>query len=155
MKVSVITISDRASRGEYDDRSGPAIETILLAAIDGCVVTRYIVPDDREEIEHAFMESLGADAIITTGGTGLSPRDITPEVTADFCDRLIPGIAEMLRFESFKETPNATLSRGTAGIKGNTLIINLPGSIRAVEFCTRLIAPILTHAIKMVAGEGH
>lgn len=95
------------------------------------------------------------DGIITTGGTGLSPRDISPEVTAVYCDRAIPGTAEMLRAKSYRQTPNAMLSRGVTGMKAKTLIINLPGSVKAAEFCTKIIAPILAHAVKMARGEGH
>ena len=155
MNISVITISDRASQGIYEDRSGPAIEAILRETIDGCIVARRIVPDERDEIVQSFTNDSNADAIITTGGTGLSPRDITPDVTAEYCDRLIPGIAEIIRSESYKETPNAMLSRGIAGIKGTTIIINFPGSQRAAEFYARLVAPVLVHAVKMIAGEGH
>ena len=155
MNISVITISDRASQGVYEDRSGPAIETILRENISGCTVSRYIVPDESEIILKTLADNHHADVVITTGGTGLSPRDITPEVTTHYCDRLIPGIAEIIRSESYKETPNAMLSRGVAGMKGKTVIVNFPGSVRAAEFCTRLVAPVLVHAVKMVAGGGH
>jgi molybdopterin adenylyltransferase len=155
VNISVITISDRASRGVYEDLSGPAIEAILKETVNDCNVSRHIVPDDREAILKSFVDAGNADAIITTGGTGLSPRDITPDITATYCDRLIPGIAEILRSESYKVTPNAMLSRGVAGMKGTTVIVNFPGSVRAAEFCTRLVAPILMHAVKMITGEGH
>ena len=155
MNIRVITISDRASQGIYEDLSGPAIEKILLTQISGCTVSRRIVPDDRESVLRAFEEAADADVIITAGGTGLSARDITPEVTELYCDRLVPGIAEIIRSESFKETPNAMLSRGVAGMRGKTIIVNFPGSLKAGEFCTRLMAPILPHALKMARGEGH
>ena len=155
MNIRVITISDRASQGMYEDLSGPAIEKILSATISGCTVSRRIVPDERESILQAFEEAANTDVIITTGGTGLSPRDITPEVTEQYCDRLVPGIAEIIRSESFKQTSNAMLSRGIAGMKGKTIIVNFPGSIKAAEFCTSLVAPALPHAIKMAQGEGH
>lgn len=155
MNISVITISDRASRGVYEDRSGPAIEAILKETINGCNVSRTIIPDEGETILKSFVNAGSADAIITTGGTGLSPRDITPDITTAYCDRLIPGIAEVLRSESYKETPNTMLSRGVAGMKGKTVIVNFPGSLRAAEFCTRLVAPVLLHAVKMIAGKGH
>lgn len=155
MKILVLTVSDRASKGIYEDRSGPAIEKILHDRFPDISVSRKTVPDEKTEIISAFEAGLANDFIITTGGTGLSPRDITPEATAGFCDRTIPGIAEYIRAESIKETPNAVLSRGTAGMKGNTVIINLPGSVRAVEFCINLLVPILPHALKMARGEGH
>jgi molybdopterin adenylyltransferase len=155
MKVLVLTVSDRAFQGVYDDRSGPAIEAILRENLPDVIISRNIVPDDKVAIIRALAEGLANDCIITTGGTGLSPRDVTPEATEKFCDRTIPGIAEFLRAESFKQTPNAVWSRGAAGIKGTTIIINLPGSVKAVEFCTRLLIPLLPHALKMARGEGH
>jgi molybdopterin adenylyltransferase len=155
MKVLALTVSDRASKGIYEDLSGPAIEKILLDRFAEISVIRKIVPDEKTVIIRAFESGLENDFIITTGGTGLSPRDITPEATIEFCERTIPGIAEYLRAESVKQTPNAVLSRGVAGMKGNTIIINLPGSVRAVEFCMELLGPILPHALKMAMGKGH
>lgn len=155
MKVLVLTVSDRASKGIYEDLSGPGIEKILRDRFPDISVSRKIIPDEKIEITRAFESGLENDFIITTGGTGLSPRDVTPETTAQFCDRAIPGIAEYLRAESVKQTPNAVLSRGSAGMKGSTIIINLPGSVRAVEFCIRLLVPLLPHALKMARGEGH
>ena len=155
MNIQVITISDRASQGIYQDLSGPAIEKILSVTISGCSISRRIVPDDRESILQAFKEATESDVIITTGGTGLSPRDITPEVTEQYCDRPVPGIAEIIRSESFKQTPHAMLSRGVAGMKGKTIIINFPGSLKAAEFCANCVAPVLSHAIKMAQGGGH
>ena len=118
MKVTVITISDRAARGEYEDLSGPEIEKGILALYPSAVISRLVVPDDPEAILSAFESPFDADFILTTGGTGLSPRDVTPEVTMRFCDREIPGIAEMLRSRSSAETPAAMLSRGFAGHEG-------------------------------------
>ncbi len=155
MKVMVLTISDRASRGQYEDLSGPAVERIVAGGIAGASVTRSIVPDEAEAIRGAFEENLDKDVILTTGGTGLGPRDITPEVTQRFCDREVPGIAEYLRAESRRETLNATVSRGRSGMKGTTLIINLPGSIRGASFCALLLVPLLPHACGMASGEGH
>ena len=151
----VLTISDRASRGEYEDLSGPAIEKILSKKIPGADITRAIVSDDRSGIEKKFGESLDYDVIITTGGTGLGPRDNTPEATESFCDRTIPGIAEYLREESRRETVNAVLSRGRAGTKGDTLIINLPGSVKGAVFCAELLGGIIPHARHMIKGVGH
>jgi molybdopterin adenylyltransferase len=146
MKILVVTISDRASKGEYEDLSGPAVKAILEDQIAGADVEVVIVPDEGDEIARALESGLSGDVIITTGGTGLGPRDITPEVTGRFCDRHVPGISEMLRAESLKETPNAALSRGYSGMKGRTLVVNIPGSVRGASFCAGLLAPLLTHA---------
>ena len=155
MRILVITISDRAFRGEYEDRSGPVVAEVLADLVPGAEIERVIVPDERERIERALEEGLDGDLIVTTGGTGLGPRDVTPDVTGGFCDRIVPGIAEMLRAGSLEQTPTAALSRATAGLKGNTLIVNLPGSRRGAEFCARLLAPILPHAAAMIRGEEH
>lgn len=155
MKVTVITVSDRASRGEYEDLSGPEIVRLLKGAYPDCRIRRDIVPDEKEDILKAFYTAAEEDIILTTGGTGLSPRDITPDVTREFCDKELPGIAEILRIESYKETPHAMLSRGYSGLKGNTIIINFPGSIKAVQLCTKVVIPILKHSQKMLKGEGH
>jgi molybdopterin adenylyltransferase len=155
MKILVVTISDRASRGEYEDLSGPAVKTILEGEIAGADVEVVVVPDEEEDILRALESGLGFAAVITTGGTGLGPRDITPEVTERFCDRSAPGISEMLRAESLKETRNAALSRGYSGMKGRVLVVNIPGSVRGASFCARLLAPILIHAAGMISGEGH
>jgi len=155
MRVLVLTISDRASAGVYEDKSGPAVEEKLGNNIPDAEIEKQIVPDEKGEIEKALSGNLDKDIIITTGGTGLGPRDITPDVTTEFCDRLIPGIAEYLRTESLKETLNALLSRGVAGIKDKTIIINLPGSVKGAGFCAELLPAILKHALAMVRGEGH
>jgi molybdopterin adenylyltransferase len=155
MRVLVVTISDRASKGVYPDLSGPAIEEVLKRSFPDADIRRMVVPDDAPAIEAAFESGLGRDFIISTGGTGLSARDITPEVTLGFCDRLIPGIAEAIRAESTKQTPNAMLSRGVAGMKGKTIIVNMPGSERAARFCAELLSPRMEHALKMAAGDGH
>jgi molybdopterin adenylyltransferase len=155
VRILVLTISDRAFRGEYEDLSGPAVRDILLDSVPGCEVRVEIVPDDEPVITGALERGLGGDVIITTGGTGLGPRDITPEVTKKFCERAVPGLSEMLRAESLKETPNSTLSRGFAGVRGSTLIVNIPGSVKGASFCVRLLAPLLEHAVGMMGGEGH
>ena len=118
-------------------------------------ITRKIVPDEKRKIKKAFRKNLSRNIIITTGGTGISPRDVTPEVTEKFCDKMLPGIAEILRAESYKQTPNAMLSRAVAGIKGKTVIINLPGSVKAAVFCTKLLLPVLPHILEMQKGQGH
>ena len=155
MEILVLTISDRASKGIYKDKSGPAVEAVLKKYLQSITVSRAIVPDERRAILGAFKKNLHCDFIITTGGTGLSARDITPETTASFCDRLIPGISEILRIESWKQTPHAMLSRGVAGQKGKTLIINLPGSVSGAGFCAKLLIPVIQHGAEMVRGEGH
>lgn len=155
MRVLVLTISDRAAAGEYEDRSGPSVEKVLRGALAGVEVDRTIVADDIERIESALAGALEYDIILTTGGTGLGPRDNAPEATERFCERPVPGLAELLRRESLAETPNAVLSRGTAGLKGRTLVVNLPGSVRGATFCASVLAPLLPHAVKMIAGEGH
>lgn len=155
LEVTVITISDRAFRGEYPDLSGPTIVEMINESDCQANVSLIIVPDDKEQIRTAILDNLHNDYIITTGGTGISPRDFTPEVTAELCDMALPGISEMLRFESYKETKNAVFSRGFSGVRGKTIIINFPGSVKAVTLCTRLILPILEHGKRMVEGGKH
>lgn len=155
MKILVLTISDRASEGVYEDRSGPAVEKVLLEGLQGAEVERLIVSDDATDIEEALGKYAEHDVILTTGGSGIGPRDNAPDVTMSFCDRSIPGIAEYLRSESCKETLNAVLSRGIAGYKGTTIIINLPGSVKGAVFCAELLVPILPHACDMILGKGH
>ena len=155
MRVAVITVSDRASKGIYDDKSGPEIQSILEETIPGVVVRRSIVPDDEKEILDAFKEYEGYDFILTTGGTGIGPRDITPDVTRKYCQKELPGISETLRALSFRETPSAMLSRGFSGMRGKTIIINFPGSLKAVRLCTKSIVPVMEHAIDMRDGKGH
>lgn len=155
MKVAVITISERAYRGAYEDRSGPAIIRLLLSAFPDASVASEVVPDAPDRITEAFRHHRDADYILTTGGTGIGPKDLTPETTAHYCDRELPGISETLRSRSYNETPNAMLSRGYAGLKGTTIIVNFPGSVKAVELCTRVLIPIMEHGIQMLRGEGH
>jgi len=155
LKAAVITVSDRASEGVYEDISGTTICGILKEVYPDIKLCRKVVPDTKEEIIQAFKEHADCDWIITTGGTGISPRDITPEATEEFCDIPLPGISEILRTESYKETPNAMLSRGYAGLKGNTVIVNFPGSVRAVTFCIKIIIPVLNHAQDMIKGKDH
>ncbi len=154
-RAGVLTISDSSSRGERTDESGPTLSRILRSS--GFEVSvEHIVPDDREKIQQtliAWSEDPSIDFIITTGGTGLSPRDVTPEATKAVLDREIPGIAEILRMESYAITKMAALSRGVAGIRGDTIIINLPGSPKAVTQCMEVLTPILDHAIKKAKGD--
>ena len=155
MTVAVITISDRASRGEYEDLSGPEIEKLVKGRFADVTLKRCIVPDEAKSIVQSLEEHEDADFILTTGGTGIGPRDITPEVTEQFCDRALPGIAEKLRAESYNETRTAMLSRGYAGLRGKTIVVNFPGSIKAVRLCCRVIMPVMEHALAMLRAEGH
>lgn len=155
LSILVVTASDRAAAGVYEDKSGPAVEEELLGAFPDCRVKRQIVPDDPEPLREALESGELFDIVLTTGGTGLGPRDITPEATRSICDRELPGIAEMLRFESRKEVATAILSRGVAGSRGRTIYVNLPGSVKGARSCTRMLLPILEHAVEMVAGGGH
>jgi molybdopterin adenylyltransferase len=155
MRVSVITISDRASRGEYEDLSGPEIEKEVLARYSTAEVSRSVVPDEPEAILAELRAQEGVDFILTTGGTGLSPRDVTPEVTMRFCEKERPGIAEALRAQSYTETAAAMLSRGYAGMRGTTVVVNLPGSPRAVRLCMGVLGPVMDHAVRMMRAEGH
>ncbi|MBI2305183.1 MAG: MogA/MoaB family molybdenum cofactor biosynthesis protein [Chloroflexi bacterium] len=154
--VAVLTVSDKGSRGQREDTSGPLIGQTLSPL--GGVVTEYaVVPDDKETIAQRLMawaDSGRVDLIATTGGTGLAPRDVTPEATLAAAERLVPGLTEVMRGESLKKTPQAMLSRAVAGIRGRTLIVNLPGSPKAVAECLSAILPALPHAIEMVRGEG-
>jgi len=155
MKVMVLTVSDRASEGVYEDLSGPAVENVLSENLKDIKIIRKIVPDEPDKIEEAFSSGLENDFIISTGGTGIGPRDITPEVTEKFCEKMIPGVAELLRNESLKQTQNAVFSRGLAGTKGKTMIVNLPGSVKGAKFCTEILVSILSHAKKMLNGAAH
>jgi molybdenum cofactor synthesis domain-containing protein len=155
MRVAVITISDRASRGEYADLSGPEIEKAVLALDAAAEVSRRIVPDEEREIQKALEEAADADFILTTGGTGISPRDVAPEVTMRFCDKELPGIAEALRAQSYLQTPAAMLSRGYAGLHGSAVVVNFPGSVNAVRLCMKVLGPVMEHAMRMRAGGGH
>lgn len=157
MRVAVVTASDRCARGESVDESGPAAAA-FCQRLGWEVVQQRLLPDERSLLRDALREAaddLAVDLVLTTGGTGLGPRDVTPEATADVVDRWAPGIAESLRASSLKITPFAMLSRGNAGLRGTTLIINLPGSPRAVLQCLEVLEPVLAHAVAMMAGEGH
>lgn len=153
-KFGVITASDKGARGEREDLSGPAATEILLPF--GDVIDYVIVPDDRAILAKMMREMVGKgfDAIFTTGGTGMSPRDVTPEATLDVIDRLVPGIAEAIRRETTAATAKAILSRGVSGISGSTLLVNLPGSPKAVAECLAILIPVLDHALETVSGRG-
>jgi molybdopterin adenylyltransferase len=155
-KVLIITLSDRASRGEYADRSGPKIEQLLSAFFETeCWqyhIERKIIPDDSETLSTLLIEARESevDIVLTTGGTGIGPRDITPEVVKPLLDKEIPGIMELIRFKYGSIKPNALISRAIAGVMHNTLVYTLPGSIRAVEEYLAEITPTLKHSIYML-----
>ncbi|MBF0328083.1 MAG: MogA/MoaB family molybdenum cofactor biosynthesis protein [Nitrospirae bacterium] len=152
IKIAVLTLSDKGARGERQDESGPAIKTALQDF--GDVVNYDMLPDEMELIKEKLIEYSGkVDLIITTGGTGLSPRDVTPEATLAVIERQIPGIAETMRNESLKKTRRAMLSRAVAGVRGGTLIINMPGSPAAVREQLEIIADVLPHAIEKIKGD--
>ncbi|MGB4338301.1 MAG: molybdopterin adenylyltransferase [Bacillota bacterium] len=153
--VAVLTVSDKGSQGERVDMSGPAIDNAIASI--GTVVERSIVPDEKDAISAElcrYVDELHVDLVFTTGGTGFAPRDVTPEATMAVVERLAPGIAEAMRARSLAVTPHAILSRAVAGIRGRTLIINLPGSPRACEECLEVILPALPHAIEILSGRG-
>lgn len=155
LSFAVITVSDRAARGEYQDRSGPAVVEVLNAGFPRSPISTRIVPDEGNDLAAALAAAAGKDVVLTTGGTGVGPRDITPDVTEVHCDKALPGVAEMLRRESYKATPTAILSRGYAGTKGQTIYVNLPGSVKGARECTELLLPILQHAVDTLHGAGH
>jgi molybdopterin adenylyltransferase len=154
--VGILTISDKGWRGERRDTSGDAIYKIL-SGMDVQIKNRDIVPDNSDLIAQKLIKWADEDildVVITTGGTGLSPTDVTPEATLSVIDRLAPGFSEAIRAESLKKTPMGILSRAVAGIRGNTLIINLPGSPKAVRECLQPILPALPHAVETIRGQG-
>lgn len=154
-KIAIITASDKGSRGEREDKSGQVIKEKVSSL--GEVVNYAIVPDEKAELKEMMMEFADknkVDLILTTGGTGLSPRDNTPEATLDIIDKIVPGIPEAIRSESYKITPKAMLSRGVAGIRKKTLIINLPGSPKAVAECLDVVLPVLDHGLEILSGQG-
>jgi molybdopterin adenylyltransferase len=155
IRAGVVTVSDKAAAGEREDASGPLLSG-LLRKMGVRVVAQNIVPDEPEQIKRVLThltDVVEVDLVITTGGTGLTPRDVTPEATRGLIEREVPGLAEALRFEGYQKTPLAALSRGVTGIRRKTLIINLPGSPKAVQEGMETLTPLLPHAIQMLRGE--
>ena len=154
VRAGIITVSTRGAAGERTDESGPAMRDALVAA-GFEVVHSALVPDDVEGIATAILGALraGANVVLTTGGTGLSPNDVTPEATRRVIDREVPGIAEALRAKSLEKTAHGMLSRGVAGAVGPALVVNLPGSPRAVRESLEVLLSVLPHAVELLAGE--
>jgi molybdopterin adenylyltransferase len=154
MKVGILTVSDKGARGGREDRSGPAVREMIEAA-GGEVVRTRIVPDEPDDIRGALIEwsDAGLDLVLTTGGTGFGPRDRTPEATRSVIERETPGLPEAMRRAGAEKTPTAILSRSVAGIRRATLIVNLPGSEKAVRESLAAILPALPHGIEILKGE--
>jgi molybdopterin adenylyltransferase len=154
IRAGVVTVSDKGYAGEREDSSGPLLAE-LLRKMGAQVVRQTIVPDEQAEIRRMLItlaDEAHLDLIVTTGGTGPAPRDVTPEATRTVIEREMPGLAEVLRFEGYRQTPLAVISRGVAGIRGRTLIVNLPGSPKAVREGMETLIPVLPHAIQMLRG---
>jgi len=155
MKAGVLTISDKGSRNERIDESGPVVSE-LLAGIGFAVEKYEVIPDEKDIIEQkliSYSDNIKLDIIVTTGGTGVSPRDLTPDATLAVIEREIPGFAEAMRMESFKKTPHALISRAVAGVRGNTLIINLPGSPKGAKENLEIILKAIPHTISKLQGD--
>jgi len=156
VRAAVLTVSDGVARGERADESGALLEELLVG--EGYDVVRRVVPDERSEIAEAI-EELTDDAalVLTTGGTGVAPRDVTPEATASVLERQVPGLAEAIRADSAARTPHGLLSRGVAGTRGSSLVVNLPGSTGGCRDGFAVVGVALPHALRLLAGEqgGH
>ena len=155
MNVGILTISDKGWRGQRYDESGKAIRD-SLSQLDSRVAKYEVIPDEAEVIADKlaqWADEGSVDVILTTGGTGLGPRDVTPEATLSVVDKTVPGLAEAMRVETFKMAPTSILSRAVAGVRGRCLIINLPGSPKAVRECLQVILPVIPHAVEIIKGE--
>ncbi len=154
MRFGIVCVSDRCFRGACEDLSGKLIETLVSDLSDESIYC--LVPDERDQIQDALIrlaDEQAADVVLTTGGTGFAPRDVTPEATKAVIDRNAPGISEAIRAKSLAVTPNAMLSRAVSGIRGKTLIINLPGSPKAVRESLEVVLPVLPHAVETLSGN--
>jgi molybdopterin adenylyltransferase len=154
--VGILTVSDRASRGEYEDRGGPAVRAYLGRAVRSpWTALARVVPDERPAVEaalRAMADEDGCALVVTTGGTGPAPRDITPEATEAVCERMLPGFGEAMRTASLRSVPTAILSRQTAGHRGACLIVNLPGKPAAVDECLDAVMPAIPYCIELLGG---
>lgn len=152
MRAAVLTVSDGVSAGEREDKSGDVLAELLAG--EDYDVERQVVPDERDTIAAALRDlARRADIVLTTGGTGLAPRDVTPEATLDVVERIAPGIAEALRADSMSRTPHGLLSRGVAGLIGSTLVVNLPGSRGGCRDGFEVLRPALAHAVELLRGQ--
>ena len=157
IKVAILTVSDSCAHGKREDISGQTIENILAEG-EFEICDRKVVADDHEEIANElkyFSDKASIDVVFTTGGTGLGPRDVTPEATGSVCERIVPGLSEIMRTQGWEKTKGAVLSRGMAGIRNKTLVINLPGSPKGVKESLEIILDVLPHAVDMMRGGGH
>ena len=155
IRFGVLTISDKGSKGQRIDGSGPAIKDRVVL-LGGQVVKYEIIPDEIDVIQNKMVEWADAgdvDVILSTGGTGLGPRDVTPEATTPILDRMLPGLAEAMRMQTFAKTPVSVLSRAVAGVRKKCLIVNLPGSPKAVRECLEPIIPGIVHGVEMITGS--
>jgi molybdopterin adenylyltransferase len=155
MRAAVLTVSDRSARGERGDESGPVLAELLREA-GAEVVTREVVSDELEPLASKLREladRADVNLLMTTGGTGLSPRDNTPEATRAVIEREVPGLSEAMRAETLRRTPTAMLSRGVCGVRSGALVVNLPGSPKGVRECFEVLRPVLAHAVATLAGR--
>lgn len=155
-RIGILTVSDRASRGEYEDRGGPAIREYFEEVLSSpWEPVARVIPDEQETIERALIElcdTEGCCLVVTTGGTGPAQRDVTPEATESVCDKMMPGFGELMRKVSLEKVPTAILSRQTAGIRGSTLIINLPGQPKAIRECLDAVMPAAPYCVDLIEG---
>ncbi len=155
--IGIVTVSDRASAGLYEDKGGPGIEAALAAILSSpWRPVRRVIPDERMQIESALIELADVEncsLILTTGGTGPAPRDVTPEATEAVCARMMPGFGELMRTRSLLEVPTAILSRQTAGIRGRSLIVNLPGKPSAIRTCLDAVFPAIPYCVDLIGGD--
>ncbi|MDP1852589.1 MAG: MogA/MoaB family molybdenum cofactor biosynthesis protein [Candidatus Omnitrophota bacterium] len=158
LRVAILTISDSCFKGLRKDQSGPAIKKIIEEALQADIAGYDIVADEKSRIKNKlvyYADKLRVNLVLTTGGTGLSLRDVTPEATREVVEREVPGIAEFIRADGLKKTKRALLSRSIAGLRGETLIVNLPGSLKGASESLEAILDILPHAFDILAGKGH